>query len=207
MNRFYYGDIYMQSEFDSTEEKIINATFRILQKEGIDKATTKRIASEAGVNEVTIFRKFDTKKNLIETTKEYYFNEFLEKIESIFDFTGDETIEEYLGKNFEGLFELKDKDFSIIKISMEEVREIPEKKRLISVITNTMLNKLEEFFKLQIEKGEIRNVDTRVLSINCFSVTFQSIVLRKVYDENAELDSQKYADAFLDILYNGIKKK
>ena len=207
MNRFYYGDIYMQSEFDSTEEKIINATFRILQKEGIDKATTKRIASEAGVNEVTIFRKFDTKKNLIETTKEHYFNEFLEKIESIFDFTGDETIEEYLGKNFEGLFELKDKDFSIIKISMEEVREIPEKKRLISVITNTMLNKLEEFFKLQIEKGEIRNVDTRVLSINCFSVTFQSIVLRKVYDENAELDSQKYADAFLDILYNGIKKK
>ena len=207
MNRFYYGDIYMQSEFDSTEEKIINATFRILQKEGIDKATTKRIASEAGVNEVTIFRKFDTKKNLIETTKEYYFNEFLEKIESIFDFTGDETIEEYLGKNFEGLFELKDKDFSIIKISMEEVREIPEKKRLISVITNTMLNKLEEFFKLQIEKGEIRNVDTRVLSINCFSVTFQSIVLRKIYDENAELDSQKYADAFLDILYNGIKKK
>ena len=197
----------MQSEFDSTEEKIINATFRILQKEGIDKATTKRIASEAGVNEVTIFRKFDTKKNLIETTKEYYFNEFLEKIESIFDFTGDETIEEYLGKNFEGLFELKDKDFSIIKISMEEVREIPEKKRLISVITNTMLNKLEEFFKLQIEKGEIRNVDTRVLSINCFSVTFQSIVLRKIYDENAELDSQKYADAFLDILYNGIKKK
>lgn len=207
MNRFYYGDIYMQSEFDSTEEKIINATFKILQKEGIDKATTKRIASEAGVNEVTIFRKFDTKKNLIETTKEHYFNEFLEKIESIFDFTGDETIEEYLGKNFEGLFELKDKDFSIIKISMEEVREIPEKKRLISVITNTMLNKLEEFFKLQIEKGEIRNVDTRVLSINCFSVTFQSIVLRKVYDENAELDSQKYADAFLDILYNGIKKK
>ncbi|WP_407431385.1 TetR/AcrR family transcriptional regulator [Methanobrevibacter sp.] len=197
----------MQSEFDSTEEKIINATFKILQKEGIDKATTKRIASEAGVNEVTIFRKFDTKKNLIETTKEHYFNEFLEKIESIFDFTGDETIEEYLGKNFEGLFELKDKDFSIIKISMEEVREIPEKKRLISVITNTMLNKLEEFFKLQIEKGEIRNVDTRVLSINCFSVTFQSIVLRKVYDENAELDSQKYADAFLDILYNGIKKK
>lgn len=196
----------MQSEFDNTEEKIIKATFLILQKEGFDKTTTKKIASEAGVNEVTIFRKFDTKKNLIEITKDYYFNEFLEKIESIFEFTGDETIEEYLGKNFEGLFKLKDKDFSIIKISMQEVSEIPEKKRLISVITNTMLNKLEEFFKLQIEKGEIRNVDTRVLSITCFSVTFQSIVLRKVYDENTEIDSQKYANAFLDILYNGIKE-
>ncbi|WP_296795385.1 TetR/AcrR family transcriptional regulator [uncultured Methanobrevibacter sp.] len=196
----------MQSEFDSTEKKIIKATFIILQKEGFDKTTTKKIASEAGVNEVTIFRKFDTKKNLIEITKNYYFNEFLEKIESIFEFTGDETIEEYLGKNFEGLFKLKDQDFSIIKISMQEVSEIPEKKRLISVITNTMLNKLDEFFKLQIEKGEIRNVDTRVLSITCFSVTFQSIVLRKIYSENTEIDSQKYADAFLDILYNGIKE-
>ncbi|WP_296861289.1 TetR/AcrR family transcriptional regulator [uncultured Methanobrevibacter sp.] len=196
----------MQSEFDSTEKKIIKATFIILQKEGFDKTTTKKIASEAGVNEVTIFRKFDTKKKLIEITKNYYFNEFLEKIESIFEFTGDETIEEYLGKNFEGLFKLKDQDFSIIKISMQEVSEIPEKKRLISVITNTMLNKLDEFFKLQIEKGEIRNVDTRVLSITCFSVTFQSIVLRKIYSENTEIDSQKYADAFLDILYNGIKE-
>ena len=140
----------MQSEFDSTEKKIIKATFIILQKEGFDKTTTKKIASEAGVNEVTIFRKFDTKKNLIEITKNYYFNEFLEKIESIFEFTGDETIEEYLGKNFEGLFKLKDQDFSIIKISMQEVSEIPEKKRLISVITNTISN-----YKLKKAKSEM----------------------------------------------------
>ena len=49
----------MERELDATEEKIINATFRIFQKEGIDKATTKKIAAEAGVNEVTIFRKFE----------------------------------------------------------------------------------------------------------------------------------------------------
>ena len=166
----------MEGEFDSTEEKIINATFDILQKEGFEKTTTKRIAREAGVNEVTIFRKFENKKNLINITKEYYFKKFLKKIEAIFDFTGDETIEEYLNKNFEGLFNMTDQDFSIIKVAMEEVRDIPEKKLLISVITYTMLDKLEEFFKLQIEKGTIRDVDARVLGITCFSVTFQSIV-------------------------------
>ena len=52
----------MEGEFDSTEEKIINATFDILQKEGFEKTTTKKIAREAGVNEVTIFRKFENKK-------------------------------------------------------------------------------------------------------------------------------------------------
>lgn len=52
----------MLFERENTEEKIIAATFNIVQKEGVQKATTKKIAAEAGVNEVTIFRKFDNKK-------------------------------------------------------------------------------------------------------------------------------------------------
>ena len=54
----------MLFEKENTEEKIITATFNIVQKEGVQKATTKKIAAEAGVNEVTIFRKFENKKNL-----------------------------------------------------------------------------------------------------------------------------------------------
>ena len=60
----------MLFERENTEEKIIRATFNIVQKEGVQKATTKKIAAEAGVNEVTIFRKFENKKNLIESTKD-----------------------------------------------------------------------------------------------------------------------------------------
>jgi AcrR family transcriptional regulator len=196
----------MGRELDATEEKIIKATFRIFQKEGIDKATTKKIAAEAGVNEVTIFRKFENKKNLVDITKKYYFELFISRINSIFDYEGDETIEEYLSKNFIGLKNLSDEDFSIIKVSMEEVSSsIPEKKLLISEITQTILNKIEGFYKLQIEKGNIRNVNPRVLGINCFSVTFQSIILTRLYHEDKEIDAKEYSDAFLDILYNGIK--
>ena len=49
----------MNIELDDTEEKIVMATFSIVQKEGFAKATTKKIAAEAGFNEVTIFRKFE----------------------------------------------------------------------------------------------------------------------------------------------------
>ena len=120
-------------EFSSTDEKIIKATFGILQKEGFVKATTKRIAAEAGVNEVTIFRNFQNKNNLIEITKNYYLQRFLDKLEEIFDFNEDEEIEDYLQSNFVGLLNLSDEDFSIIKLAMEEVREIPEKKQLIAL--------------------------------------------------------------------------
>ena len=75
----------MDKKLDNTEEKIVNATFNILQKEGVTKATTKRIAKEAGVNEVTIFRKFENKNNLINVTKDYHMNILIERLREIFD--------------------------------------------------------------------------------------------------------------------------
>ena len=192
-------------EFNDTDIKIINATFSILQKEGFTKATTKKIAAEAGVNEVTIFRKFKNKNNLVEITKEYYLQILFEKLADIFDFNEDDDIETYLQSNFIGLLNLQDNEFSVFKIAMEEVRDIPEKKQLISRITNVIIDKLDEFFIFQIEKGKIRAVDSRVLALICFSVTFQSVVLLKVYDEDPNIDSDHYANNFLDILYNGIK--
>lgn len=197
--------IIVMREFNSTDEKIIRATFGILQREGFSKTTTKKIAAEAGVNEVTIFRNFQNKQNLVEITKEYYLEIFLDKLQEIFEFSDEDGIEEYLQSNFVGLLSLSDSDFSIIKLAMEEVRDIPEKKQLISRITTLVIDKLEEFFKSQIVKGEIRPVDSRILAGMCFSITFQSIILWKVYDKEPSVETNKYADNFLDILYNGIK--
>ena len=192
-------------EFNNTDKKIMGATFKILQEEGFAKATTKKIAAEAGVNEVTIFRNFQNKNNLVETTKEYYLQILLKKLEEIFDFNEDDEIEEYLKSNFVGLLACSDKEFSIIKIAMEEVREIPERKQLISRITDTIIFKLNEFFKLQVEKDKIREIDSKVLAVMCFSMTFQSVILWKVYDKNPGIESDHFSNAFLDILYNGIK--
>ena len=192
-------------EFNSTDIKIIEATFGILQEEGFTKATTKKIASEAGVNEVTIFRKFQNKNNLVEITKEYYLERFLESLEEIFDFDEDDEIEGYLHSNFVGLLNLPEDQTSIIKVAMEEVRDVPERKHLISRITGTAIDKLELFFQSQIEKGKIRAVNARVLAGMCFSITFQSVILWNVYDMQPSVETDKYAKNFLDILYNGIK--
>lgn len=194
----------MNIDTTTTEEKIINATFRILQKEGVEKATTKKIAAEAGVNEITIFRKFKNKKNLIEIVKEHHMQIFIDKIENIFDFDEDEEIDVYLKDNFNELSALSDEDFSIMKIAMEEVREIPERKLILSRITDVILNKLDEFFKLQIQKGKIREVNTRILAIICFSITFQSVVLWKVYNKDPNVEANDYSDEFLNIVFNGI---
>lgn len=194
----------MNIEKGSTDEKIVEATLRVLQREGFQKATTKKIAAEAGVNEVTIFRNYENKQNLIETTKNYYLKILTDAISEIFEFDEDEGIEEYLKISFFGILNLSDEDFSILKIAMEEVRGVSEKKHLISEITDVILNKLEEFFKLQIDKGIIREINPKSLSVMCFSVLFQSVILWKIYDKSLGFETNNYADDMLDIIFEGI---
>lgn len=195
----------MEVKKGSTDERIIEATFTLLQKEGPEKTTTKKIAAEAGVNEITIFRKFETKSNLIEIVKDHYLQILIDKLEEIFDFNEDDEIDEFLKNKFYTISSLPETDFSIIKVALEEAGDIPEKKRLISVITDTILNKLVEFFKLQIENGKIKEVNPNVLAVMCFSIIFQSVILWKIYNDGADFDTDQYGDDVLDILFNGIK--
>ncbi|WP_407410692.1 TetR/AcrR family transcriptional regulator [Methanobrevibacter sp.] len=187
--------------------KIIMATFEILQDEGFAKATTKKIAAKAGVNEVTIFRNFKNKNNLVETTKDYYRQVLIQKLNDIFNFAGDETIEEYLKISFFGVLNLSEEDISVIRVAMEEVREDPEKKVLVSDITDVILNKLEEFFKLKIEQGTIREVNPKSLAIMCFGMLFQSVILWKIYNHDLEFETNYYADDLLNIMFEGLNPK
>ncbi len=195
----------MLFEKENTEEKIITSTFNIVQREGVQKATTKKIAAEAGVNEVTIFRKFENKKNLIEATKDYYMTKLLSRLEETFDYDEDESIEDYLKHCFHGILDFSQEDISIIRVAMQEIKGETDKKLLISHITDTIINKMEEFFKLQLEKGVIKNVNSKAISVMCFSIIFQSTILWQIYGNNADIDSDIFADDYLDIIFNGIK--
>lgn len=195
----------MLFEKENTEEKIITSTFNIVQREGVQKATTKKIAAEAGVNEVTIFRKFENKKNLIEATKDYYMTKLLSRLEETFDYDEDESIEDYLKHCFHGILDFSQEDISIIRVAMQEIKGETDKKLLISHITDTIINKMEEFFKLQLEKVVIKNVNSKAISVMCFSIIFQSTILWQIYGNNADIDSDIFADDYLDIIFNGIK--
>lgn len=206
-----YSIIYMirnisifMKEYSGTDEKIIKATFEILQEEGFAKATTKKIAAKAGVNEVTIFRNFTNKNNLVEATKEYYLYKLIKKLEEIFEFEEDDEIEEYLKISFFGILNLSDEDLSILRVAMEEVRQDPEKRILISDITDVVLNKLEDFFKLKMEKGIIRKLNPKSLAIMCFGMLFQSVILWKIYNHDLEFETNFYADDLINIMFEGI---
>ena len=188
---------------DKTSEKIIEATLTLLQKEGT-KATTKKIAEEAGFNELTIFRKFKNKNNLIKATKDYYLEQLMVKLEEIFDFAEDENIEEFLRISFFGMLNLEESDFNILKIAMDEFRENDDNKSIIFQVTNFILDKLEEFFKLQIEKGVVKDIETKSIAIMCYNSLYQSVVLWKIYDLDFSFETTHYVDNILKMFLDGI---
>lgn len=49
---------------DKTKQKIMDAALKIFAKEGFKATTTRSIAKASGFTELTLFRKFKTKKNL-----------------------------------------------------------------------------------------------------------------------------------------------
>lgn len=56
---------------DLTKKRILAAAELVLSRDGFQGATTREIAEQAGVNEVTIFRHFRTREELIRATLEH----------------------------------------------------------------------------------------------------------------------------------------
>ena len=48
-----------------TTRRLVNAAAQVFARDGVRGATTREIASEAGVSEMTLFRHFGTKENLL----------------------------------------------------------------------------------------------------------------------------------------------
>ncbi|MBI5376700.1 MAG: TetR/AcrR family transcriptional regulator [Candidatus Schekmanbacteria bacterium] len=64
-----------------TEEQILEKAFDVFSQYGYRGSTTKMLADASGVNEITLFRHFDSKENLFKKVIEHY--SFLARIEEL----------------------------------------------------------------------------------------------------------------------------
>lgn len=190
---------------DDTERKILDATIKILDKEGWEGATTKRIASEAGVNEVTLFRRFKTKQLLLEAAKDRCANKFLEELELILKIDYESDIPTYLRSIWINASKMIGKQTNLIRISIEEVRGVSFEDKVLPKISNMVLDNLTKYFQIQIEKGLIRDIDPEVAALNFFSIVFQMNILWKIYGQSPPVEEERCLENFLEIFMNGIK--
>lgn len=194
----------MEIELDKTEQKIVDATIFLLDKEGMNGTTTKKIAKKAEVSEVTVFRKFKSKDNLLKIAKIYYSDYFLEKISDIFINYEDTDLESLLKNTWWKLVNFLDNNLDIIKIALDELMSNPEEEKIFSKFSDEVLKNLTIIFQEQIDKGKIRKINPSAAALTVFSVIVEGIIFWKFESKVSNDDTNKYLDDFLDIFINGI---
>lgn len=188
----------------NTEDKILDATIKLLDDDGLNGATTRKIANEAGVNEVTVFRKFKNKKRLLRAAKERSATQFLEELETLFDIDDDGDVETYLMTIWQNASKKIDKRNNLIRISMEEVRGIPLEEKVFPKISRMIKDHLAEYFQKLIEKGIMRNIDPDAAALTMFSIVFQITIFEKIYEQKPEENMEQNMKNSLKIFLHGV---
>ena len=105
---------------NKTEEKIMDTALIIFAKKGYLGAKTKIIAEEAGFSEMTLFRKFQTKKNLYDRVMEKNQKKVFNEYQSLFIEKQYENLDDFLSNLINSIELLIENNFEYIIISMHE---------------------------------------------------------------------------------------
>jgi AcrR family transcriptional regulator len=112
---------------DLTEKRILAAAELVFSRDGFQGATTREIAQQAGVNEVTIFRHFHTREELLGATLENGCAAFdgLIQLEEIWKGELAEGLERYVRETFSVVKQRE----AIVRAFIGEARFLPESMR------------------------------------------------------------------------------
>ncbi|HII92810.1 MAG TPA: TetR/AcrR family transcriptional regulator [Methanosarcina sp.] len=199
---------------DDTEQRILDAALRVFASEGFTGATTRRIAEEANVAEVTLFRKFKSKKNLL---KEVLINNrtvfsSMEDLFQLFQNEKDVNLEtelRILGKNIAKAMRDKKKDSKrrmFMFMLFEEGRRRPEVSEALSSFLQMNIKPLSEYFDLQIKNGKMRTTNSRSAAITFVSYFVYTSLLREVFGDSFFGEHDEEIERFIDIFTKGILK-
>ncbi|WP_088104028.1 TetR/AcrR family transcriptional regulator [Halalkalibacter urbisdiaboli] len=201
-----------ENKFSKSQMKIINAAMELFSKKGYENSTTSNIAKEAGVAEITIFRNFKSKNNLL-----YHLlapliikissPAILKDVKTQFNKKDKDTgkILEDLTKDRLDLLEKNEKVLRILlreSLSHEEILQ-----SIIKYITLPAKQEATEFVNQRINEGEFKNVDSEAIVDLLFYTMFGYVISHQVLKhEGFTKDKDMMIKTMIELLLNGIKK-
>ncbi len=188
----------------TTRDRIIDAALRLFSREGYLGATTKAIAKEAGIAEITLFRHFPSKEDLFEaviSTKS-----FLPTLRGLLPEIEERPYEEALatiGRSFLGALTLK-KD--LIRIMHSEIHRYPEKVRGIQrSMTDELVMTLASWFRRLQGKGLLRGFDAEIGAKAFLGMLFSHFTRKEItlMEGMTEEDRESTVREFVAIFVHG----
>ncbi|MFW9802517.1 MAG: TetR/AcrR family transcriptional regulator [Candidatus Thorarchaeota archaeon] len=188
----------------SIEERVLEAAKNLFVQHGYKAATTKRIAENAGVNEVTLFRKYKTKDRLMETVIANTEANALASLEPIFDLDKDSFVQNALRAFGHNLIKFTRKEQDLMILQYAEGLRLPSVAESLSSVPQRILKNLTKYFEEQIRKGTVRKIDPKAAALILLSYISFSRMAELLFGEKFIDDHEKAFDDFLDVFTGGI---
>ncbi len=191
-----------------TKTQILDAALELISQDGLKATTTKAIAEKASVNEVTLFRHFESKEKLflavIDREAMVRFEIIQHEIEPSGDLVNELTmIGSFMSRGMLG-------KANFFKLMVMEVNRYPEIFDHIGAVPMAAIDMLEKYFDKAKTMGIVRNdVDSEIMAIAFFSYLFRILVTTAflgddIFMKNRTDDGMRQ---FAEIFVNGVAKR
>lgn len=188
---------------DDTKQRIIDATMSLVRDKGYVATTTKDIAKLAHVNECTIFRKFNNKKDIVlYAFQQEQWNPNITP--DIFqNLTWD--LKTDLEMFMENYLERVTADFVNLSIGLRAPQIYSETSPLIMKIPEAFIKSLVSYFEQMYYKGKIQNNDFECMAMTIFSSTFGFAFLKASFgDKLSTVKQTEYIEKSVSLFVDGI---
>lgn len=191
-----------------TRKKILESALKLFSQKGYLGATTKEIATLAGIAEITLFRYFPSKEILFEEVINNF--SFYPKLKEILNEIKDKPYQEALiiiALEFLNLLESKKE---LIKIMQCEMERYPDKIQKIhdTIIYNT-IQLLSSYFKTLQEKGMLRKFESEIGAQAFLGMLFSYFYGKEIkkISHFKEGEVERIVEEFVGIFVNGTLQK
>jgi len=187
-----------------TRDRLLKAAVEIFATEGIAGATTREIARLAGVNEITLFRHFQSKEQLLKAVVHYITALQAEALDNQDEWTQDLRLDLlHYGQIYSDHLEQYE---ALVRMFIGEAKRHPEEAlRVTQEALMPLREKLTAYLKNGVEKRIVRSDLDLAIAIDSFTGMLLSGMLRHHISPISRGYSQgQYLEGCVDLFVNGI---
>jgi AcrR family transcriptional regulator len=187
---------------DETRQRILGAAARVFAEAGYARSTTRALAAAAGVNEVTLFRHFGSKKNLFAAVIEQFGGPAV-TISLRAQLTGNYRQDLLIiGRQLlQLLLERKD----ALRLMLCEATHFPEVQEVMVQNPRQIRLMLAEYLRQQIANGQVRPLHPEAMAQSFLGMFFSYAIAAGLLEDtmDPELSTEDLMAQFVDIFVMG----
>lgn len=200
-----YGRKAGAAELDETSQRIIDAAMALVRDKGYTATTTKEIARAAGVNECTLFRKFEGKRDIVlqGASQAGWRADIVPEIFAhvVWDLQTD--MEMFMRAYMERMTP----DFVRLSIGLRAPELYEESRQLIRKVPQAFLTSFIEYLNKMCKMGKIPEQNFDSAAVTVFSAAFGYVFLNASFGkELTEVEKDEYIRNSVQMFVKGIRQ-